>query len=177
MARVGFIHDKLDIKFLILYILARVVEPIDFVTLTGLVMCDEGVDYFSFAESLAELADTKNVLRAQDRYSLTEKGRCNNAVCEDSLPLSVRQKCDKNVAHLNAVLRRNAQVKAEVLARPNGTFTLLLSLSDDKENILTIRLFCASQVQAERLAERFKANPEQIYNSVLEVLSPPQDAE
>ena len=30
MARHGFIHDKLDIKFLILYIMARVASPIDF---------------------------------------------------------------------------------------------------------------------------------------------------
>ena len=27
MARVGFIHDKLDIKFLILYIMSRVAAP------------------------------------------------------------------------------------------------------------------------------------------------------
>ena len=31
MAGYGFIHDKLDIKFLILYIAARVIEPIPFV--------------------------------------------------------------------------------------------------------------------------------------------------
>ena len=29
MPRFGFIHDKLDIKFLILYIMARVAAPID----------------------------------------------------------------------------------------------------------------------------------------------------
>ena len=36
MARYGFIHDKLDIKFLILYFMARVAAPIDFPTLTEL---------------------------------------------------------------------------------------------------------------------------------------------
>ena len=30
----GFIHDKLDIKFLILYLMARVAGPVDFTTLT-----------------------------------------------------------------------------------------------------------------------------------------------
>ena len=29
MARYGFIHDKLDIKFLVLYLMARVAAPSD----------------------------------------------------------------------------------------------------------------------------------------------------
>ena len=36
MARYGFIHDKLDIKFLILYFMARVAAPIDFPTLSAM---------------------------------------------------------------------------------------------------------------------------------------------
>ena len=51
----GFIHDKLEIKFLILYITARVIEPIPFDTVWDLAMCDEGVDYFDFAECLSDL--------------------------------------------------------------------------------------------------------------------------
>ena len=39
----GFIHDKLDIKLLVLYILDRAAAPIDFATLTDLSMCDGGV--------------------------------------------------------------------------------------------------------------------------------------
>ena len=51
MARYGFIHDKLDIKFLILYFMARVAAPIDFPTLTELTVCDDGIGYFEFAEA------------------------------------------------------------------------------------------------------------------------------
>lgn len=58
MARYGFIHDKLDIKFLILYLMARAAAPIDFPTLTDLTMCDDGVDYFEFTEAVAELVET-----------------------------------------------------------------------------------------------------------------------
>lgn len=75
MARVGFIHDKLDIKFLVLYIMSRVVSPIDMPTLTDLTMCDEGVDYFAFAEAVHELVDTEHLVLKDDLYSITEKGR------------------------------------------------------------------------------------------------------
>ena len=109
MARVGFIHDKLDIKFLVLYIMSRVVAPIDMPTLADLTMCDEGVDYFAFAEAVHELVDTEHLVLEEDRYAITDKGRKNGAICESSLPYSIRVKCDKNVAKLNSRLRRDAQ--------------------------------------------------------------------
>lgn len=44
----GFIQDKLEIKFLILYLAARVIEPVPFDTLLDLTLCDDAVDYFDF---------------------------------------------------------------------------------------------------------------------------------
>ena len=46
----GFIHDKLEIKFLILYIAARVSEPLPPEGMQELTMCDDGIDYFAYAE-------------------------------------------------------------------------------------------------------------------------------
>ena len=45
----GFIQDQLEIKFLILYIAARVIEPIPFDTMLDLTMCDDAIDYFDFS--------------------------------------------------------------------------------------------------------------------------------
>ncbi|WP_295628741.1 DUF4364 family protein [uncultured Intestinimonas sp.] len=170
MARVGFIHDKLDIKFLVLYIMSRVVAPIDLPTLADLTMCDEGVDYFAFATAVHELVSTEHLLLEDDRYSITDKGRKNGAICESSLPYSIRVKCDKNVAKLNGRLRRDAQVRSDMTPREDGTFTLTLSLDDEHGNLLTISLLTASEQQCDRLSEQFKAHPEQIYNGVLDVL-------
>ena len=44
----GFIHDKLDIKFLILYLMARVAGPVDFTILADLTFCDDGVESVSY---------------------------------------------------------------------------------------------------------------------------------
>ncbi len=170
MARFGFIHDKLDIKFLILYIMARVAAPIDLNTLTDLTMCDEGVDYFDFTEAVAELIDTGHLTLEADRYDITDKGRRNGGICESSLPYSIRVKCDKNVARLNGQLRRDAQIRAERILRQDGTYTLRLALDDEHGNLLTLELLAATEQQADRLAEQFKAHPDQIYNGVLDVL-------
>ena len=102
----GFISDKLEIKFLILYIASRVVEPVPFETLQEVAMCDGGVDYFGFSECLADLVRTEHLELEDGLYSITAKGRRNSAICESSLPYSVRLRCDKNVEEQNRKLRR-----------------------------------------------------------------------
>ena len=68
MSRTGFIHDKLDIKFLILYLMARVASPVDFATLADLTFCDDGVEYFDFAASVAELVETGHLQLEGERW-------------------------------------------------------------------------------------------------------------
>lgn len=170
MGRTGFIHDKLDIKFLVLYLMARVASPVDFATLADLAFCDDGVEYFDFAESVAELVDTGHLALEEDRYTITEKGRRNGKICESSLAYSVRRKCDQNLARVNGVLRRDAQVRTETLPREDGGVTLRLILDDDKGNIMTLDMLTVSQEQAGQLAERFRAQPEKLYHGILQVL-------
>ena len=177
MARYGFIHDKLDIKFLILYLMARVVAPIDFPMLTDLTMCDGGVDYFEFAEAVNELVETGHLVLEDDRYAITEKGRRDGAACESSLPYSVKRKAGLQVSKLNGALRRNAQVRSQVLERAEGGFTVELALDDDGGNLFSLSLFCTSRDQGERLCSGFQAKPERVYNEVLSALLDEEETE
>ena len=170
MPRYGFIHDKLDIKFLVLYLMARVAAPVDFPTLTDLTMCDDGVDYFEFAEAVAELVDSGHLTLEHDLYAITEKGRENGAACESSLPYSVKRRCTANLSKVNGLLRRNAQVRAEIAARDEGGFEAKLVLDDEDGNLMTLALFCGSQEQAERLTAGFKSKPERVYHQILSAL-------
>ena len=176
MSRPGFIHDKLDIKFLLLYLMARVAAPVDFTTLAELAFCDDGVTYFDFAESLSELVATDHLTLTDERYAITEKGRRNGAICEDTLPPSVRQRCDRNLSRVNAVLRRDAQIRTELLPQADGSVTLRMILDDDKGNLMTLDILTVSEAQASRLAERFRAQPEKLYLEVLQVLLDEDDA-
>ena len=129
----GFIQDKLEIKFLILYLAARVIEPVPFDTLLDLTLCDDAVDYFDFSECLADLVKTEHLTLDEESglYAITEKGRRNSEICETSLPYSVRLRCDKNLNACNRALRRKNQVKSSTEPRANGTYTVSLSLDDD----------------------------------------------
>ncbi|MBO4854622.1 MAG: DUF4364 family protein [Oscillospiraceae bacterium] len=168
---VGFIRDKLEIKFLILYIAARVIEPLSLSAMQELTMCDEGIDYFDFSACLNDLVQTGHLrLTEQQTYCITPKGVKNSEICQSSLPYSVRLRTDKNVAAYNKELLRRAQIRSRVDPRENGTFTVELSLSDDVDNVMRLQLMVASREMAQDLAERFEKTPEEIYSALLKTL-------
>ena len=168
---VGFIHDKLEIKFLILYIAARVSEPIPLAQLQELTMIDSGINYFSFSECLEDLVSTEHILLTEDgRYCVTPKGLRNSEICQSSLPYSVRLCADRKLSEFNRKLLRENQVQSEVSPRDNGTFTVHLSLHDDVDSVMELELMVATEEMARDLAERFKKNPEKLYSGILSAL-------
>ena len=86
MARTGFIQSELDLKLLVLYIMARTVAPITFLQLLDLALCDAGVDYFSLTQAVDHLVETEHLLQEGELFSITDKGRRNSEICESSLP-------------------------------------------------------------------------------------------
>ncbi len=172
MGRQGYIHDKLDMKMLELYILAQAAGPISPDLLADLTGRHEGVNYFEFAEATAELVETGHLTLTEEGYRITEKGRNNAAACETSLPYSVRRRCDQDLAPVNAALRRNALVRGEKRTNADGSVTARMVLDDDSGNLLTIELLCPSEERADGLIGTFRSSPEQVYHDVLEALSP-----
>ena len=170
MTRIGYIQSDLDLKLLVLYIMNRVAAPISFNQLFELALCDEGVDYFSLTQAVNHLVETEHLCPVDERYSITEKGRHNCRICEETLPFSVRRRCDENLLSVNDQLRRESQVRGCVLPREDGTFTVSLSLDDDAGSLLKLELLSPSEEQANQLVSRFKLHPEQVYNSIVGTL-------
>lgn len=167
MASFGFISGKLEIKFLILYIASRVVKPVPFETLQELSMCDGGVDYFGFSECLADLVRTEHLALTDGLYEITAKGQRNSAVCESSLPYTVRMQAEQKLALCNEQLKRRALVKSSVLPRDKGGYEVTLSLSDELDELMNLRLLVTRQDMALELQKRFREGAEKLYAKIL----------
>ena len=98
MARLGFIHEKLDIKILILFILRRLPGEVEPETLCELCQCDGGIDYFDYSDCLSDLIETGHIKETPTGYTITDKGAKNAEPVESSLPYSVRMKALKLLA-------------------------------------------------------------------------------
>ncbi|MCD8385137.1 MAG: DUF4364 family protein [Clostridiales bacterium] len=169
---IGFIKSPLEIMELILYILARIDGPVGMGELTDLALCDEGVDYFQFADALGKLKETGHVTADEDGLiSITPKGRSNGETTEEELPYSVRVKCDRNVAALNRRLQRARQVRTQVSPRTDGSgYTARMVLDDERGNVMTLEMMAPDRTQAELLCRSYSAQPERLYNRLLSQL-------
>ena len=167
----GFISDKLEIKFLILYIAARVVGPVPFEVLQDLSMCDGGVDYFRFSECLADLVRTGHLVQDEEGlYAITDKGRRNSAICESSLPYTVRMQVERNLVAHNERLKRRELVEARVEERSEGGYIVELSLRDELDELMGLRLLVTRQEMAQDLQKRFQDRAEELYTKIMGVL-------
>lgn len=171
MPPIGFIQDELDLKLLVLYIMDRAAGPITFLQLFELALCDAGVDYFSLTQAVDHMMATGQLEKEGDRYAITEKGRRNSRICESSLPRSVRRHCDDNLVKVNDALRRQSQVRSQILEREDGTVTLCLTLEDNTSPLFHLALLAPSQEQAERWAQVFQNDPSALYLGITKLLN------
>lgn len=134
---------------------------------------------FDFSECLSNLVESQHLTLSDDGlYAITEKGLHNGAICESSLPYSVRLRADKNITIFNQKLKRRAQIQSDIAPRRNGTYTVTLAFNDDESQpILKMELMVPKEVMAKDLAERFQKNPEQLYTGVLNTLFSEPDEE
>ena len=167
--RPGGLTNSTEIRLLLCY-LVKNAGPITRTEIENALMEEALVNYFEIGSCLDDIARQQLVTVEGDRYTITDKGRRNGEICESSLAFSVRKKCDRNLAKVNAVLRRNAQVRSELLPREDGGVTLRLILDDDKGNLMTLDLLAVSEDQANQLADQFRLHPEALYENILQTL-------
>ena len=177
MSPVGFIQSELDLKLLVLYIMSRAAGPITFLQLLELALCDAGVDYFSLTQAVNHMVETGQLSKEDERYSITEKGRRNSEICENSLPYSVRMHCDENLVKVNEALRREAQVQSKILENEDGTNTLHLRLNDVGSPLLVLDLLVPGPTQAIAMSQKFREDPAGLYHAIVALLSQPSTKE
>jgi len=170
MDRFGFIHEKLDIKILILFILRRLPGFVDPETLGELCQCDDGIGYFDYSDCLSELVESGHIEQSEDGYKITEKGARNADTVGNSLPYSVRSKALKLIIPVEERLSREAMIVAKHDNGPDGC-TVHLAMSDGKGEIISLKLLCAGDEQAKVIEKNFKRNAEKCYQRILELLT------
>lgn len=165
MQRLGFIHDMMDVKVLILYVAARSDYPMTTQEVYELCYQDDCLSYFDVCTALPEMVKSGHLRQLEDeRYEITEKGRSDGAITADSIAFTVKQAAENAVAKFNRQLRRKSYVKTEIREAENAQFSVRMYLDDDTGNLMTMELMAPDRRQAQRLEKLFKHKAENIYN-------------
>ena len=176
MQRLGFIHDMLDVKVLILYVMARVSYPVTIQQIYELCYQDDCLSYFDVCTAIPELVKSKHLKEAEnDCYVITDKGKADGALTEDSVAFTVKQRAENAVARFNRQIRRSSFVKTQIVPREKGDFSVIMALDDEMGNLMTLELVAPNQRQAIRLAKLFEKKAENVYNLTMAELLDDED--
>lgn len=165
MQRLGFIHDMLDVKVLILFVMARVNYPVDIQQIYELSYQDDCLSYFDVCTAVPEMVKSGHLKEVEEaNYVITEKGKADGALTEDSIAFTVKQRAENAVSRFNRQIRRSSFVKTQIIPRENGDCSVIMSLDDEVGNLMTLELMAPNQRQAVRLCRLFEKKAETVYN-------------
>ena len=179
MQRLGFIHDMMDVKVLILFVTARSNYPLTSQEIYELCYQDDCLSYFDVCTAIPEMVQTGHLQAVEDeKYEITEKGREAGSLTEDSIAFTVKQRSENAVARFNRQIRRSSFVKTQVIPRENGDFSVVMSLDEEMGNLMPLELMAPDQRQAVRLSRLFEKKAEAVYNlTMAELLDGEDDAD
>ena len=176
MQRLGFIHDMMDVKVLVLFVAQRANYPLTTQEIYELCYQDECLSYFDVCTAVPEMVASGHLKKLDnERYEITDKGRETGTLTEDSIAYTVRQRAENAVTRFNRQIRRSSFVKTQVIPREGGEYSVLLSLDDETSNLMTLELMAPDQRQAVRLSRLFEKKAEDVYNLTMTALLDGED--
>ena len=171
MQRLGFIHDIVDVKVLILFVTARSQYPMTLQELYEVCYQDDCLSYFDICTAVPQMVESGHLQEVeQERYAITEKGKEDGALMETSVAFTVKQRAEDAVDNFNRQLRRKSYVKARQIAKENGEYSVEMILDDDMGMLMKLELSAPNQRQALRLSKLLEGKAETIYNLTMEEL-------
>ncbi len=177
MQRLGFIHDMLDVKVLILFVMSRLNYPVTTQEVYELCYQDDCLSYFDVCTALPQMVESGHLqLTAEEKYEITPKGKETGTLTEDSIAFTVKQKAENAVTRFNRQIRRSSFVKTQMMQRDQGDYSVIMSLDDELGNLMTLELLAPDRRQAIRLGKLFEAKADNVYNLIMtELLDEEED--
>ena len=171
MQRLGFIHNMMDVKVLILYVMARSNYALTVQQLYELCYQDDCLSYFDVCTAVPEMVKSGHLSETEDgKYEITDKGRQDGEMTADSIAFTVKQLAENAVARFNRQVRRSSFVKTQIIPRPGGDFSVITSLDDEQGNLMTLELLAPDQRQAVRLSKLCERKAEDVYTITMNIL-------
>ncbi len=176
MQRFGYLHDMMDVKILILFIMARVKYPVDIQQIYELCYQDDSLSYFDVCTAVPEMVASGHLEKTEDeKYVITDKGREDGETTKNDIAYSVKQNAENAIDSFNRQVHRSSFVKTRIEAHENGEYSVIMCLSDAMGTLMTMELTAPDRRQALRLSRLFEKKAEAVYNLTMAELLDEED--
>ncbi len=174
------LRDKNDIKIFILYLLKNLKYPLDFNTISDIVVQDEFVNYFDFAECFGELLDSGNIelepgtgasTNTVELYRITANGILVAEQLQSNLLNMIKEKSLKSAMRLLNFKSRGSDVRCSTRQREDGRYEITCEIIEGGVALLTTTLVVDTKQQLDRMVDNFNDRPEILYRGTVTLLN------
>ncbi len=171
------LKDKNDIKIFILYLLKNLNYPLDFNTISDIVVQDEFVNYFDFAECFAELLDSGNIEKLpqendkDELYQITQNGILIAEQLQSNILNMIREKSLRSAMRLLSFKSRGSDVRCHTNKREDGRYDLVCEVIEKNGTLMKLELVVDSKYQLDKMAYNYRERPEVVYRGIVALLS------
>lgn len=169
--------DKNDIKLFIMYLLMNVGYPLDFETISEIVIHDDFVKYIDFAEAFTELLDSGYVeesaggTKSNLKYRISETGQSIAVQLQNKINIDVREESLRSALRILSFKSRGAEIKCHSEARRDGRYDLVCGIIEGGEPLMEIKLIIDDTDRLEKMKKNFQERPETIYKGLLAIVA------
>ena len=172
----GKLHEKEDVKILILYTISRLDRAVPTRAMVDLFLNSEIVEYFTLKEAIDELVGTGHIAVDVEEGVMLPTRIGYEAVKEltPRLPLWARERALKGAMELLSKIDRRSGTSVRTFER-DGKYVSECSLTDGEDLLFKLEIVLPSQEFAFSTGENFKDNATDIYRYLFTKLSGPYE--
>lgn len=166
-----------DIKVFILYLMERMGYPLEFDTITSIIIQDDIVNYFDFAQCFGELEDAGHVEKLppdeenpRPRYRVTKTGQAVSEGLNSVISRSVKDKGYRSALRHMSLAKRGAVVDQSI--RLDGEGVLFKGIIKDPKGVqLEVSIRTDNDYQLNQMQKVFADRPEVILRGITALLT------
>lgn len=168
----AFLKNKTDIKIFILFVLNNVRYPLLYQEIGDLVLSDDVVAEFDFAECFSELVELGHVLELSEpsgtrhAYLISESGMEVAASLEDTLLASLRKRSLQYAMRYLSLQKRGAKADAKIERRDDKQYTVTCTVTERGGVLASFSLTLPTEGEARQIREHFLEKPEDVVRGV-----------
>lgn len=168
----GGLTDDTQIRILLCY-LVKTAGPLTRDTLQGALLQEQLVNYFEFADALADVEKQRLItVNDEDQYTITAKGSMVADTLALDLPRTVRESAIRAVMQIQSWRHKAAMNRARV-EEEDGEYTVWCAIGDLGSDVFRLQLAMPDKLTAETIKNNFTAHGSEIYSKVMDMLTQP----
>ena len=168
----GGLTDDTQIRILLCY-LVKTAGPLTRDTLQGALLQEQLVNYFEFADALADVEKQQLVtLNDEQQYTITAKGSTVADTLALDLPRTVRESAIRAVMQIQSWRHKAAMNRAHA-EEEDGEYTVWCAIGDLGSDVFRLQLAMPDKLTAETIKNNFTAHGSEIYSKLMDMLTQP----